>query len=59
MVGPKMQDFSQGIDMLKGNCFKTILQSCDKLCEKVPELYIQSQFSMSKNDAIFSKKHSF
>ena len=25
MVGPKMQDFCPRVDMLKGNCFKTIL----------------------------------
>ena len=26
MVGPKMQDFFPRINMLKGNCFKTILR---------------------------------
>ena len=29
------------------------------VCQKVPKLYFQSQFSMSKIDRIFSKKKSF
>ena len=53
-----MQDFCPRINMLKGNCFKTILQ-CIMIRQKVPKLYFQSQFSMSKINRIFSKKNSF
>ena len=56
MVGHKMQDFSPRIDMLKGNCFKTILPRI-MVCQKVPKSYFQSQFSMTKIDGIFSKKN--
>ena len=55
MVAPKMQDFCQRINMLRGNFFK---QSYDELwfVKKVSKLYFQSQFSMSKINQIFSKK---
>ena len=55
MVGPKMQDFCLRNNMLKGNCFKTILWWI-MVRLKVPKSYFQSQFSMSKIDGIFSKK---
>ena len=55
MVGPKMQDFCPRIDMLKGNCFKTILWWI-MVRQKVPKSYFQSQISMSKINRIFSKK---
>ena len=54
MVGPKMQDFCPRIDLLKGNhCILRIRGA--PVCQKVPKLYYQSQFSMSKIDGIFSK----
>ena len=43
MVGPKMQDFCPRIDMLKGNCFKTIMWWII-VRQKVQKLYFQSQF---------------
>ena len=58
MVGPKMQDFCPRIDMLKRNCFKTILQWI-MVYQKVPKLYFQSQFSMSKIKGVFQKRKSF
>ena len=58
MVGQKMQDFCPRIDVLKGNCFKTILWLIMVL-QKVPKSYFQRQFSMSKINGIFSKKNSF
>jgi hypothetical protein len=51
MVGPKMQDFCQRNNMLKENCFKTILRWI-MVCQKVPKSYFQ--FSTSKIDGIFS-----
>ena len=55
MVCPKMQDFCPRINMLKGNCLKTILQWI-MVCQKVLKSY--SNFSMSKINGIFSKKKS-
>ena len=58
MVGPKMQAFCPRIDMLKGNrCILRIGGA--PVHQKVPKLYFQGQFSMSKMDGIFSKKKSF
>ena len=54
MVGPKKQDFCQRMDMLKGYGLKTIL-GWIMVYQKVPKLYFQNQFSMSKIDGIFSK----
>ena len=47
MVGPKMQDFCPRNNMLKGICFKTILQQI-MVRKKVSKLYFESKFSMSK-----------
>ena len=55
MVGPKMQVLCPRINMVKGHCFKTILRWI-MFCQKVPKLYFQSQFFMSKIDGFFSKK---
>ena len=55
MMGPKMQEFCPRINMLKGNCFKTILRWI-MVCHKMPKLYLQNQFSMSKIDVIFQQK---
>ena len=55
MAGSKMQDFFPKIDMLEGNCFKTILWWM-MVSQKVPKSHFQSQFSMSKIKGIFSKK---
>ena len=49
--------FCPRINMLKGNCFKTILRWI-MVHQKVPKLYFQSQFSMSKTNRNFSKKKS-
>ena len=52
MVGPKMQAFCPRIDMLKGNrCILRIRGA--PVCQKVPKLYFQSQFSMSKIVFVF------
>ena len=56
MVGPKKQAFCPRINVLKGNCFETILQWI-VVCQKVTKSYFQSQFSMSKIDRFFSKKN--
>ena len=58
MMGPKMQAFCPIIDMIKGNCCILKIRGAS-VCQKVPKLYFQSQFSMSKIDGIFSKKKSF
>ena len=58
MVGPKMQAFCPRIDILKGNrCILKIHKAPD--CQKVPKSYVQSEFSVSKINGIFSKKKSF
>ena len=51
-----MQAFCPRIDMLKGNRCILRIQGAP-VCQKVPKLYFQSQFSMSKIDGIFSKKN--
>ena len=55
MVGPKMQAFCPRIDMLKGNRWILKIRGAS-VCQKVPKLYFQSQFFMSKINRIFSKK---
>ena len=55
MMGPKMQTFCLRFDMLKGNrCILRIWGA--PVFQKVPKLYFQSQFSMSKIDGI-KKNH--
>ena len=49
MVGTKMQEFWPRINMIKGNYFKTILRWI-MVCQKVPKLNFQSQFSKSKSN---------
>ena len=52
-----MQDFCPRINMLERIFFKTILWWI-MVCQKVPKLHFQNQFSMSKIDGIFSKTKS-
>ena len=55
MVGPKMQAFCHDHAMLKGNrCILRIRGAPD--CQKMPKLYFQSQFSMSKIRNFIKKK---
>ena len=52
MVGPKKQDFWPRINILKDFFFKSVNEL--RLFKKVPKLYFQSQFSMTK---IFQLMH--
>ena len=55
MVGPKMQDLCQRINMLKGKCFETILQWI-MVRQKVLKLYFQRQFICQKLGKILENK---
>ena len=52
-----MQAFCPRIDMLKGN--RCILRIGGAHCQKEPKSYFQSQFWMTKNNRIFSKKFDY
>ena len=58
MVSPKIQAVCTRINMLIGNCFKTILRWI-MVHQKVSKSYFQSQFFMSKIYRIFLKENSF
>ena len=55
VVGPKKQDFWPKNNTLKRNHCILRLPGAP-VCQKLPKLYFQSQFSMSKINGIFSKK---
>ena len=51
----KSKLFGQESTFHQGKVFKKFLRVMT-VCQKVPKLYFQSQFRMSKNNCIFSKK---